>query len=110
MLTGISQRLATHGTADRSDGGAAPVRVRVRGGYVPDTVYARAGQRVSIVFSRAETAPCSERVIFPALGTSAMLPAHEDVTVELTPPGPGVYEFTCQLGVLRGRLVVEDRR
>lgn len=88
---------------------ARTVRVRVRGGYQPDTIYARAGEPLRLVFRREETALCSERVVFPELGKSAMLPAYRDVTIELTPEHAGVHEFTCQLGMLHGRLIVEER-
>lgn len=84
--------------------------IRVRGGYAPDTVYARAGETLRLTFRREETAPCSERVVFPGLGKSAMLPAYENVTIELSPEHAGVHEFTCQMGVLHGRLIVEERR
>ena len=83
-------------------------RIQVRGGYRPDTVYARAGQPVRLTFRREETAVCSERVVFPDLGKSAMLPPYEDVTVEVVPPHAGTYEFTCQMGMLRGRLIVAE--
>lgn len=89
--------------------GAGPVdavRVLVRDGYQPETVFARAGRPLRITFRREESAFCSERVIFPALGKSVMLPPHRDVTVELLLEQPGEYEFSCQLGILRGRLVV----
>jgi plastocyanin domain-containing protein len=85
-------------------------RIRVRGGYQPDTVHARAGEPVRLIFRREETAPCSERVVFPDFGKSAMLPANEDVTIELTPERAGTYEFTCQMGMLHGRLIVEEPR
>lgn len=84
--------------------------VRVRGGYEPDTIHARVGEPLRLTFRREETAPCSGRVVFPDLGKSAMLPAYQDVTIELTPEHAGVHEFTCQLGVLHGRLIVEERR
>lgn len=84
--------------------------IRVRGGYHPDTIHARAGEPLRLTFRREETAACSERVVFPDLGKSAMLPAYQDVTIELTPEHAGVHEFTCQLGVLHGRLIVEDER
>jgi plastocyanin domain-containing protein len=84
--------------------------VRVRGGYEPDTVYARVGEPLRLTFRREETAPCSERVVFPDLGKSAMLPAYQDVTLEFTPERIGVHEFTCQMGMLHGRLIVEERR
>ena len=84
------------------------VRVRVKGGYQPSVVHGRVGEPLRIVFSREETASCSEHVVFPAFGKSAMLPPFEDVSLEVVPERVGEYEFTCQMGVLRGRLVVED--
>ncbi len=84
------------------------VRVRVKGGYEPPVVHGRVGEPLRIVFSREETASCSEHVVFPAFGKSAMLPPFEDVALELVPERAGEYEFTCQLGILRGRLVVGD--
>lgn len=89
---------------------APAILIRVRGGYHPDTIHARVGEPLRLTFRREETAPCSERVVFPDLGKSAMLPAYQDVTIELTPEHAGVHEFTCQLGVLHGRLIVEDER
>lgn len=94
------------GHLERPDG--TTVRVRVKGGYQPATIAARVGEPLRVVFSREETAPCSEHVVFPAFGKSTMLPAFEDVTLELVPEHAGEYEFTCQLGMLRGRLVVYD--
>ena len=85
---------------------ATTVRVTVKGGYQPSVVYGRVGEPLRIVFSREETASCSEHVVFPAFGKSAMLPPFEDVTLELVPEHAGEYEFTCQMGMLRGRLVV----
>ncbi|HLG08937.1 MAG TPA: cupredoxin domain-containing protein [Gaiellaceae bacterium] len=84
------------------------VRVRVKGGYQPSVVHARVGEPLRIVFSREETASCSEHVVFPAFGMSAMLPPFEDVALDLVPERAGEYEFTCQMGMLRGRLVVVE--
>ena len=82
--------------------------IRVHGGYQPAVVHAVAGEPLRLVFRREETAPCSERVVFPDFGKSAMLPPYQDVTIDLQPEQAGEYEFTCQLGVLRGTIVVED--
>ena len=82
-------------------------RVRVRGGYEPDTIYGRVGEPLRLMFRREETAPCSERVVFPAFGKSAMLPAVPGRRRRAAPHEPGAYEFTCQMGVLHGTLVVE---
>ena len=85
-------------------------RVRVKGSFQPNTLFGRGGEPVRIVFRREETSASSERVVFPAFGKSATLPAFEDVTVELFPQEPGDYQFTCQLGLLKGRLHIYPAR
>ncbi|HSI96903.1 MAG TPA: cupredoxin domain-containing protein [Gaiellaceae bacterium] len=84
------------------------VRVRVKGGYRPPVVRGRVGEPLRMVFVRDETSSESEHVVFPAFGKSAMLPAFEQVTVELVPDRAGDFEFTSQTGVLRGVLAVAD--
>ena len=79
--------------------------VRVRGSFSPDLIEAQEGERLRLVFRREETAPCSEQVVIPSLGKSVMLPPFEDVAVELGPLPPGEHEFSCGLGVLRGRIL-----
>ncbi|ADU51669.1 copper-translocating P-type ATPase [Thermaerobacter marianensis DSM 12885] len=81
--------------------------VLVKGGYTPDVIVVQRGKPVRIHFRREETAACSEMVVFADFGKSARLPAGETVTVELLPEEPGEYDFTCQMGMLRGKLVVE---
>ena len=83
------------------------ISIRVRGGYVPETVHAEPGVPLRLVFRREETSSCSEQVVFPAFGKSAMLPVGEPVAVDLLPDEPGDYEFTCAMGMLHGHLVVE---
>lgn len=87
-----------------TDGGTL---VRVCGGYSPAVVHARAGVPVRITFLREETASCSERVVFPALGKSTMLPYGKRVVVELPASPPGTYAFTCAMDMLHGTLVLE---
>lgn len=81
--------------------------IRVRGRYEPEIVRVPAGSPARIAFLREELARCSERVVFPSLGLNVALPAHERVVVDLGLQQPGTYEFTCQLGVLHGRVIVE---
>lgn len=108
LLPAIRRSRRPVGSRLASEGGTG--LVRVRGGYSPDVVYARAGDPIRITFLREETASCSERVVFPAFGKSTMLPYGTRVVVELPPSPPGTYEFTCAMNMLRGRLVVEERR
>ena len=81
--------------------------ILVKGGYTPDVIVVQHGRPVRLSFRREETAACSEMVVFGDFGKSAKLPEGETVTIELLPEKPGTYEFACQMGMLRGRLVVE---
>jgi plastocyanin domain-containing protein len=81
--------------------------VLVQGGYTPDAIVVRAGTPVRLNFRREESSACSEIVVFGDFGKSAKLPEGVSVPIELMPRDPGTYEFTCQMGMLRGRLVVE---
>lgn len=87
--------------------GAQEVVIAVHGGYEPRTVHVRAGAPVRLVFDRQETSSCSEEVVFGDFGIRKFLPAFERTTVELTPPRPGTYEFTCGMSMLHGKLVAE---
>ena len=81
--------------------------VLVKGGFTPDVIVVERGRPVRLNFVRAESAACSEMVMFPDLNKSAKLPEGETVPVELLVDTPGEYEFQCQMGMLRGKLIVE---
>ncbi len=87
--------------------GVQEVAVTVKGGYTPDVIVVKAGQPVRLRFTRQESSSCSEMVLFPDFNQSAKLPEGEPVNVEFTPDKPGEYGFQCQMGMLRGKLIVE---
>lgn len=89
-------------------GGVQEVTVVVQGGYQPSGVRVKRGTPVRLVFDRRETSGCSEEVVIPDFHVRRYLPAHEKTAVELTPREAGTYEFTCGMGMLRGRITVED--
>jgi plastocyanin domain-containing protein len=81
--------------------------VLVKGGYTPDTIIVQHGKPVRLNFRREESNPCSEMVVLPDFGKSAHLPEKQVVPVEFLPAKAGTYEFSCQMGMFRGKLVVE---
>ena len=95
------------GTRAAKAGGRQEAMITVKGGYSPDTIVVEHGRPVRLNFRREETAACSEMVLFPDFQKSARLPTGETVAIEFTPQKPGEYEFTCQMGMLRGKLIVE---
>ncbi len=89
-------------------GGVQEAEIEVRGGYSPSTVRVRRGEPVRLVFDRQETNSCSEEVVLGDWGIRRYLPAWEKTAVEFTPDEPGTHEFTCGMGMLRGRIIVEE--
>lgn len=81
--------------------------ILVKGGYTPDAVRVEAGKPVRLKFRREETSSCSEMVVFPDFGKSAALPCGQVVSIELMPREPGTYPWQCQMGMLKGKLIVE---
>ena len=90
-----------------TSGGYQEQMVLVKGGYTPDIIVVQQGKPVRLNFVRQESASCSEMVLLPAFSKSANLPEGETIAVEFLPKDPGEYEFQCQMGMLRGKLIVE---
>lgn len=88
-------------------GGIQEVAVNVKGGYTPDVIVVKAGKPLRMHFTRHESSSCSEMVLFPDFNLSAKLPEGQEVTLELLPEKPGEYGFQCQMGMLRGKLIIE---
>jgi plastocyanin domain-containing protein len=90
-----------------TSGGYQELMVLVKGGYTPDVIVVEKGKPVRLNFVRAESASCSEMVLIPDFRKSAKLPEGETVPVEFLPDKAGEFEFQCQMGMLRGKLIVE---
>lgn len=90
-----------------SESGAQEVAITVKGGYTPDVIVVQKNRPVRLTFTRQESAACSEKVLFPDFNQNALLPEGEQVTLEFTPDKAGEFGFQCQMGMLRGKLIVE---
>ena len=93
--------------ATLSSGGYQEQMVLVKGGYTPDAIVVERGKPVRLNFVRRESDACSEMVLLPAFHKSAHLPEGQIVPVEFMPNEPGEYEFACQMGMFRGKILVE---
>jgi plastocyanin domain-containing protein len=88
-------------------GGPQSVHIVVDGGYTPSVVTVEAGRPVRLEFERRESSGCTEEVVVPDFGIRTFLPPHQTTAVQFTPGKPGTYEFTCGMGMVRGRVVAE---
>ena len=84
-----------------------PLDIVVENGvYTPSSVQAAVGDTITLRFIRKDPSPCAEKVIFSDFNISADLEVNTPREVSLSPNSVGDFEFTCQMGMYRGRLVV----
>jgi plastocyanin domain-containing protein len=89
------------------EGSVQEIKVIVKGGYDPDVIVVKKGIPVKIDFYRDETADCSEEIVFGDFNIRKSLPAYKTTSIEFTPEKPGEYTFTCGMGMMKGKLIVE---
>ena len=97
----------TAAVAVRADNGVQRIGIEVHSGYSPAVVRVRAGQPVRLDFHRTENSGCTEEVVIPDFGIRTFLPPFTTTPVEFTPT-PGSHEFTCGMGMVRGRIIADD--
>ncbi len=89
-----------------SASGAQEITVVVKGGYSPDRIEVKRGQKVRLLFRREESTACTEQLILGDFGISKMLPQGQTVPVEFTPDKAGEFTFHCGMNMVRGQLIV----
>ena len=105
FVAGRTVAAAAPGLAVSGAGAPIPeVVITVDGGYSPNTVRAKAGERLRLVFDRRDDSSCSEEVVIPAFGIRTYLPTGQRTTIEVTPTEAGRIPFTCGMGMLIAKM------
>ncbi len=91
-----------------SDRGVVEVHVK-EGAYDPAYIRGVVGQPLRLRFIREDATPCAEYVVFKAFGIQKQLPLGEPVEFSITPSTAGEFDFTCQMQMYRGKLLVEEK-
>lgn len=94
--------------AELRSSGYQEATIKVKGGYSPARIEVKSGIPIRFKFIREETAVCSEIVVFPDFQKSTSLPVGKNVAVELPPMKEGAYDFTCQMGMYKGQIIVKN--
>lgn len=77
------------------------------GVYTPSRIEIPLGQTLHLRFLRKDPNPCAEKVVFADFDLTENLPLEQAVDVQLTPTRAGEFDFTCQMQMYRGTLVVK---
>ncbi len=84
------------------------IEIKVKDGvYQPAYIQAHVNQPITLRFIREDATPCAEIVSFSSLNISQQLPINKATDIHLNIKEAGDYEFTCQMGMYRGRLIVK---
>ncbi|HLB41712.1 MAG TPA: cupredoxin domain-containing protein [Gammaproteobacteria bacterium] len=87
--------------------GDKPIKILVKDGiYQPSSIQVPMGKEIKLHFVRQDGTPCAETVLFSKLNTSYQLPLNQNVEIIIPPQQPGEIEFTCQMGMYKGKLLV----
>ncbi|HAL57038.1 MAG TPA: efflux RND transporter periplasmic adaptor subunit [Bacteroidetes bacterium] len=99
---------STPGERGTSDAGSETnIKVLVKGRYIPDVIRAKLGQTIHLHFYRDEDSDCTNEVVFDDFNIRRRLPARKTTTIDLKPKEAGEYHFTCGMGMVHGKLIVE---
>lgn len=83
------------------------VEIKVKDGvYYPAKIQVEANKEIILRFIREDASPCAESVVFASLDISKKLPFKKPLDIVINIPNKGLYEFTCQMGMYRGKLIV----
>jgi plastocyanin domain-containing protein len=102
----FSKRKVTQAKVESA--GIQEIKVIVKGGYSPDVIVVKRGIPVRINFYRDETDDCSDTIMFGDFKIRKPLSAFQTTPIEFTPEKHGEYTFTCGMGMMRGKLIVES--
>lgn len=84
------------------------VAIKVDGdGFHPSEVHAKAGEDLTLVFTRTTDGGCASEVVLASTGERHELPKDEPVEVPFSAEEPGRVAFACGMDMLKGAVVVE---
>ncbi len=95
------------GSNSGGSGEAQIVQITATGrGYDPSVVRVKAGQPVELRVTADATAGCSRAFVMRAFGVQILAQNGKIQTARFTPQA-GTYDYTCSMGMYRGKLIAE---
>ena len=76
-------------------------------GYEPENLKLKLNVAARITFVRKVEKTCGIELAIPEFGIKRSLPLNQPVVVEFTPSKAGEFAFSCGMGMLHGKIVVQ---
>lgn len=92
----------------RVKNGVQEVTLSVQGAnYMPNPIRVKKGIPVRLVADMNSLRGCSRSIVISEFGIRKVL-STSDNTIEFTPSKSGTFDFSCSMGMYRGKIVVEE--
>lgn len=105
VMSGANQ--AQDASRGQPKAGVQSITVRVtENGFQPDRINLNRGILTRLTFVREIEETCATSVMIPEFNVKQDLPFKEPVVVEFTPAKAGVFDFSCGMKMLSGKIVV----
>ncbi len=83
------------------------VEITVDGGYKPEIIKIKKGNKVTLSLTRKDPSSCLEEFILPDFKIKKYLPLNKKVEIEITPSTVGTFGFHCGMNMYHGKIIVE---
>ncbi len=81
--------------------------VLTENGYQPGSFKLKKGVPARVTFLRQTDEGCGTEIALPEYSIRRALPLNKPVTVAFTPTKTGEFNFTCGMGMMRGKILVQ---
>ena len=106
FIVNVPQNDKTIANNDAIPSDAVKVTVSKKG-YEPSEIKVEQGKPVKLAFTRADAENCGGEIVFSKLNIEKKLPVGETVLVEFTPTEASDISFTCGMGMMNGKVIVQ---
>ncbi len=106
FIVNVPQNDKTIANNDAIPSDAVKVTVSKKG-YEPSEIKVEQGKPVKLAFTRADAENCGGEIVFSNLNIKKKLPVGETVLVEFTPTEASDISFTCGMGMMNGKVIVQ---
>lgn len=84
------------------------VEIKVNGGYQPENIILKKGEKTTLNFLRTDTNSCLEEVVLPEFKIKKYLPMNKKISIEIKPEKTGEFEISCGMNMFHGKITVRD--
>ncbi|HAV14849.1 MAG TPA: copper-binding protein [Candidatus Pacebacteria bacterium] len=80
--------------------------ITVDGGYTPNVIQLKRGQKTTLAFFRKDPSSCLEEVVMSEFKIRQFLPLNQTTDIVITPKETGTFDIHCGMNMYHGKIEV----